>query len=227
MNVRRTLAALLLLAVLSPGTLTSCGLFDKLGFDTYDYMSETVTKTHDASGETAVMLEDLLGILITDSPVLPTFENMGTAIDAYRDAVLENLLLSDYAKYSGNAALIERATKKYPEYQITQIVPEMEFEATMYRCFGGDVMITHEDGHKYRYLPGVEAYIPMMAPVDAELSAEITYLAETDKTYRIRFKVTSEKENIPDSAEYFALVIKREDGTLYIKKLLNGGTVKN
>ncbi len=218
----RGILAVLLTAGVCLGSLTSCGLLDKLGFDTYDYMSESVTKTHDVSGETAVMLEELLQILITDSTVLTQFESMGTAIDAYRDAVLEYLLLSDYAKYSGNAALIERAVKKYPEYQITQVIPETEFEATMYRCFGGDVMITHEDGNKYRYLPDVGVYIPMMVPVDAELSAEITGLAETDKTYRIRFKVMSGKENIPDSMEYFALVIKREDGTLYIKKLLDG-----
>jgi len=215
--------------VLFLGTLTSCGLLDRLGFDTYDYMSETVTKTHDAAGETAVVLEELLMILVTDSPVLPTFENMSGAITSYRDAVLEHLLASDYAKYSGNSKLIERAMKQYPEYQITQVIPELEFESTMYRCFGGDVMITHKDGNKFRYLPGVGVYIPMLSFADSGYTADITSLAETEKTYRVRFKVKSEPDEngkITESEEYFALVIKREDETLYIKKLLHGSEVK-
>lgn len=219
----------ILAAVLLFGTLTSCGLLDKLGFDTYDYMSESVTQTHDANSETAILLEDLLQVLVTDSPVLVTFDSMGGAIDAYRDAVLEYLLTADYAKYSGNTALIERAMKEYPEYQITQVIPETEFEATMYRCFGGDVMISHKDGNKFRYLPDVGVYIPMMATMDSGLYADITSLAETEKTYRVRFKVTSEPwedGTVPESEEYFALVIKREDGTLYIKKLLHGSKVK-
>ncbi|MBQ4592669.1 MAG: hypothetical protein IJP32_09955 [Clostridia bacterium] len=223
MKFRNILSLILVL-----GTLTSCGLLDRLGFDTYDYMSESVTKTHDASGETAVMLEELLMILVTDSPVLPTFDNMSDAITFYRDAVLEHLLASDYAKYSGNGKLIERAMKQYPEYQITQVLPELEFEATMYRCFGGDVMITHKDGNKFRYLPGVGVYIPMLAISDSGYTADITSLAETEKTYRVRFKVKSvpdENGNVTESEEYFALVIKREDETLYIKKLLHGNEV--
>lgn len=223
LNIRNILAVLLLL-----GTLTSCGLLDRLGFDTYDYMSEDVTKTHEASGETAVMLEELLMVLVTDSPVLPTFENMSGAITSYRDAVLEYLLASDYAKYSGNSTLIERAMKQYPEYQITQVIPELEFESTMYRCFGGDVMITHKDGNKFRYLSGVGVYIPMLAFSDSGYYADITSLAETEKTYRVRFKVKSEPDEngtVTESEEYFALVIKREDETLYIKKLLHGSEV--
>ncbi len=227
LNIRRILSALLLAGCL--GTLTSCGLLDKLGFDTYDYMSETVTQTHDADSETAAMLEDLLMVLVSDSPHLPTFDNMADAITEYRDAVLEYLLASDYAKYSGNTTLIERATKEYPEYQITQVIPELEFEATMYRCFGGDVMISHRDGDKFRYLPDVGVYIPMLATTDSGYYADITTLAETARTYRVRFKVKSEPDengNVTESGEYFALVIKREDGTLYIKKLLIGSEVK-
>lgn len=228
-RIGKILAVALLLEV---GSLTSCGLLDRLGFDTYDYMSETVTQTHDAGSDTDVLLEleNLLQILVTDSPVLTTFDNMGTAIDAYRDAVLEYLLTSDYAKYSGNTTLIERAMKEYPEYQITQVIPETEFEATMYRCFGGDVMISHENGNKFRYLPDVGVYIPMMATMDSGLCADITSLAETEKTYRVRFKVKSEPEEdgtVTESAEYFALVIKREDGTLYVKKLLPGSEVNS
>ncbi len=229
-KLRRIFALVLLVQLLGTlGTLTSCGLLDRLGFDTYDYMSEPVIKTHDASGETAAMLEDLLLILVTDSPVLPTFGNMAEAITNYRDAVLEYLLAGDYAKYSGNAKLIERAVKEYPEYQITQVIPELEFESAMYRCFGGDVMISHEDGSKFRYLADAAVYIPMLAVADSGYTADVTSLAETEKTYRVRFRVKSEPDTtgtVTESDEYFALVIKREDGTLYIKKLLHGNEVK-
>ena len=224
-TLKKRILCAVIAAVLLNGTLTSCGLLDKLGFDTYDYMSESVTQTHDANSETAVMLEDLLKILVTDSQVLTTFDNMADAITEYRDAVLEYLLESDYAKYSGNTTLIERALKEYPEYQITQVIPEIEFEARTYRCFGGDVMISHKDGNKFRYLPDVGVYIPMLAVTDSGYYADITALTETEKTYRVRFKVKSEPDEngaVTESKEYFALVIKREDGTLYIKKLLHG-----
>lgn len=220
----RTLTVLVLLA----GMLPSCGLIDKLGFDTYDYMSESVTQTHDANSETAAMIEELLRILVTGSQVLPTFDNMADAIPAYRDAVLEYLLASDYAKYSGNTKLIERAMKHYPEYQITQVIPELEFESMMYRCFGGDVMITHEDGNKFRYLPEAAVYVPMLATTDHGYYADVTSLTETEKTYRVRFKVKSKPDaaGTPvESDEYFALVIKREDGTMYMKKLFHGSDV--
>ena len=215
--------------VLLAGMLTSCGLFDRLGFDTYDYMSETVTQTYSDDSETAVMLEELLMVLVTDSHVLTTFDSMSEAIPAYRDAVLEYLLASDYAKYSGNTKLIERATKVYPEYHITQVIPELEFESAMYRHFGGDVMITHEDGYKFRYLSEAGVYVPMLTTTEHRYYADVTALAETEKTYRVRFSVKSrpEEDSTPlESEEYFALVIKREDGTLYIKKLLHGNEVQ-
>lgn len=219
MKIRRGIALFLCLC-----SLTSCQLADQLGFDTYDYMSETVLSTHDAESETAAELEEFLQILITDSPYLATFENMNDAIRLYRDAVLTYMLDTGYSKYSGNTELIEKAEKEYPEYNITQIIPESEFEATMYRCFGGDVMLTHKDGERFKYLSKVGAYISPVIPADSGLTADITALSETEKTYRVRFKVVGEEIS---SDEYFALVIKREDGTLYIKKLLEGSAVKD
>lgn len=203
--------------ILSVLLLTSCGILDKLGFDTYDYMSETVTNTHKPDSEIAGELADVLAVLITDSPELTTFENMGDAIKSYRDAVLDFMLETEYSKYSGNTKLMGEAAEAYPEYSITQIIPEKNFEATMYRYFGGDVMISHKDGSRYRYLREVGAYIPTIAVVDSGYTAKITAVTETDKTYRVWFCVESGQVI---SEDYFALVIKRDDGTLYIKKLL-------
>ncbi len=199
--------------------LVSCAsLLDKLGFDTYDYMSEPILSTHPADGETADMLEDFLSILVTDSTNLPTFTKTGDAIREYRDAVLSYMLKTGYAKYSGNTALIAKAEKAYPEYSITQIIPESDFEATMYRTFGGDVKISHRDGKRFMYLSKVGAYISPVIPEDHGFEIAVTKLEETEKTYRVRFRVLA--DNGEDSEIYFALVIKREDGTLYIKRLV-------
>ncbi|MBR4896185.1 MAG: hypothetical protein IKZ41_07145 [Clostridia bacterium] len=207
--------------------LASCALLDRLGFDTYDYMSEPVLRSAPADGEEAAALEDLLDMLITDSEQLPTFERMGDAIREYRDAVLTWMLKSNYMKYSGNTALIQKAEQAYPEYHITQIIPEGEFEATMYRCFGGDVKITHKNGDRFYYLPKVNAYISPVMPEDSGLRAHIVSLDETNRTWRIRFQVLPEGGKADrDTVTYFALVIKREDGTLYIKKLLTEEEMK-
>lgn len=200
-------------------TLTSCKLFDKLGFDTYDYMSEKTIRVVNPNSETAEELEKLLNVLITDSPSLVLFENASDAIRNYRDAVLEYMLKTDYAKYSGNRALIEKANAKYPEYQISQIIPESEFEATMYRYFGGSVKISHMDGGKFKYLPDIGAYISMIDSPDFGYYADISGIDETQKTYRVKFTVKSDTDNDIKSERYFALIIKRDDGTLYIKKL--------
>ena len=133
-----------------------------------------------------------------------------------------------YMKYSGNTALIRKAEQAYPEYHITQIIPEGEFEATMYRCFGGDVKITHKNGERFFYLPKVNAYISPVMPEDSGLRARIVSIDETNRTWRVRFQVLPEDgEADRDTVTYFALVIKREDGTLYIKKLLTEEDVKN
>lgn len=213
----------LLAVVLSAVMLTSCGILDKLGFDTYDYMSESVIGTHNPDSEAADVLEGVLEVLITDTPQLVTFENMGDAIKAYRDAVLDYMLETGYSKYSGNTRLIDEAARAYPEYSITQIIPEGEFEATMYRYFGGDVMITHKDGNRFRYLEKVGAYTAMVPLTDSGYRPVITAVSETDKTYRVWFRVVSE---VIESDDYFALIIKREDGTLYIKKLLPASEIK-
>ena len=226
MKQKKTYGITVLLAVMTvcAAMLTSCGLIDKLGFDTYDYMSESVETTHETDGEVAETLTELCGILLSDSSELDTFSDMNGAINNYRDEVLAYMLKTGYAKYSGNTVLIEKAEREYPQYHITQVIPEGEFEATMYRVFGGSVKLTHRSGERFEYLDKVGAYISPVMQESGDLTPRITYIGETDKTYRVRFYVSQDGEDISD--EYFALIIKRDDGTLYIKKLLNGNNVK-
>ncbi len=211
----------LCIVTLSALFLASCDVMDKLGFDTYDYMSETVTLVHGGDSEEAEIVRSLLSILITDSVVLPEFLDMGEAIEKYRDAVLTEMLQKGYSKYSGNVELMKKAAEAYPEYQITQMIPDDDFEATMYESFGGDVKITHRDGVFFRYLKKIGAYVCSVLPKDSGISTEILSVEESERTYRVRFRCVSEEE-VGDV--YFALIIKRADGTHYIKKLfLDGG----
>ena len=212
---KRFLTAVTCLSVLWSfcGCETLTGLADKLGFDTYDYLSETVHTTHETDSDIAAELSGMIRIL---TPSLTEFDSMGEAISAYRDQVLTYMLETEYARYSGNMTLIAEAAEAYPEYQITQIIPAADFEATMYRYFGGTVKISHKDGSLFRYLKKVEAYVSPTAPVPDVSEINIHSIGETDKTYQVNFTVT--RGDIV-SGMYFVLIIKREDGTLYFKQL--------
>ena len=99
----------------------------------------------------------------------------------------------------------------------------------MYQIFGGNVKITHKNGERFQYLPKVNVYVTTLMPEAAAYRPKITDLQETRKTYRIRFRVVpmdSGESYETMTREYFALVIKREDGTLYIKRLQNTGDIR-
>ena len=190
-------------------------LFDKLGFDTYDYHSEPVIANHDPDSAIGSSLAAMIDILAGETG-LPEFTGMNRAIEKYRDAILSYMLTTEYARYSGNRTLIEQAEEAYPAYQITQLIPAREFEATMYQYFGGSVKITNKDTNRFRYLQKVDAYIATAAFVPVERDVHITEIAETEHTYRVRFTVQWQEDT---SREYTALIVKREDGTQYFKEL--------
>lgn len=212
---KRFLTTLLCLAMVTSctGCATVTELVDKLGFDTYDYMSEEVHTTYETDSDTAATLADMIRILV---PTLVPFDNMNEAISAYRDTVLTYMLESEYARYSGNMTLISKAAEAYPEYQISEIIPAADFEATMYRYFGGSVKISHKDGSRFRYLSKVQAYIALSSPISDDSLVRITSIGETDKTWRVTFTVV---QGQVESDPYFVLIIKRDDGTLYFKQL--------
>jgi hypothetical protein len=210
--------AVLLSALLTVLFLSSCTLMDKLGFDTYNYMGEEITASYEGDSDTAKKLLPMLSVLITDSVFLPEFDNMGQAIVLYRDAVLSHMLENGYSKYSGNAELIAKASAEYSQYLITLIIPSDDFERTMYEYFGGSVKISHGDGTLFKYLKKVGAYICGMVPSESGVSAEIISVDETEKTYRVRFRCIAADGT---EAEYFALIIKREDGTHYFKQIID------
>lgn len=186
-----------------------------LGFDTSDYSSEKVTGSHASDSDVGEMLSAMLYILAGDT-TMPEFSSMSQAVSEYRDAVLSYMLENEYARYSGNSALIEQATQEYPEYQITQLIPATELETTMYRYFGGSAKIAHRDTGRFRYLSKVNAYVATAAFVPVVREVHISAIEETENTFRVYFSV---QWNETMSPAYRAIVMKRKDGTYYFKEL--------
>ena len=209
----------LVFAVLSAVFLTSCTFVDEfsglLGFDSYDYENETVVGSLETDGETGEKIKDMIRMLSIDSAELPEFDDMKDAARLCRDSMLNYMLNKNYQRYAGNPKLIEKASELYPEYTITQIIPASDYEAMMYEYFGGSVKISHGDGEIFKYLSKAASYIPSGVPFGGDYDIEITSLEETENTYRVSFTCSADDA----SEKYFALIIKREDETLYFKSV--------
>lgn len=212
---RRGLLLLLSFAILS---LTACGegLMDRLGFDTHDYLGEPVVTVHENDGDTARQLADMTRTLTVNSPILTPFSGAKEAADACRDAVLGQMLGEDYARYAGNSVMLEKAEEAYPGMQISVLIPADDFESVIYATFGGSEKITNKNGALFSYLDRVRAYTTAMPPVESEVVTTVLSCEETARTYRIRFVNTLDDVVSPT---YFALLIKREDGSLYFASL--------
>jgi len=215
-----TCAAFLLFSLALPLLLASCGalegLMSKLGFDMHDYRGEAVTATHAPDSDIAVSLGKTVGGLTVNTPHLTAFEGAKEASQYYRDAILNQMLREGYARYAGNTALLAEAARLYPQLQIQVLIPADDFEATVYAAFGGSEKITNKDGALFRYLSKVDAYTTAAVPQVSQVVTTVLSCEETEKTYRLTFYNTLGDVSSP---EYFALLIKRDDGTLYMQSL--------
>lgn len=209
---------LLLLLAFPMLFLTACGegLMAKLGFDTHDYRGEKVLAVHEPDSEIARTLAEMTRTLTVASPLLPSFSGAKEAADVCRDAVLNHMLKTGYAQYAGNGALLKKAAEAYPQMQLSILIPAEDFASTVYESFGGREKITNKSGAMFRYLDKVAAYTTAALPVNSEVEIRVTLLEETERTYRLYFVNTLDTVTSP---EYFALIIKREDGSLYFSEL--------
>lgn len=183
---------------------------------TTDYSVEEVIGVVSADSKIYAELYDMLGMLTVDSIKIPEFDNMKDAIGLFRDSVLNYMSGKSYAKYAGNSELIAKVAEKYPDLDIIEVIPAAEFESSMYRHFGGSVKITHASGRIFRYLSAADAYIPVTAPVSGNIDITLNEVLETENTYRLLFSCSTGEK----SADYFALVVKREDGSFYFDAVL-------
>ena len=95
-------------------------------------------------------------------------------------------------------------------------IPAADFEHEMYRVFGGAVKLTHQGTSLFKYLKDSDVYVPVSRPIEAGTDTVILSAEETENTYRVRFSVSCDKR----TREYFALLIKREDGNPYFDTVM-------
>jgi len=216
---RRTLPLFFCLLSLIP--LVSCsaaeGLLSRLGFDTHNYRAEKTITSHDPDSETAQALLPLIGMLNVNTPYLTPFSGPKEAAEVCRDAILTYMLEESYARYAGNNALLAAAAEAYPHMQLNILIPADDFEAVVYATFGGKEKIGNRDGALlFRYLPKIDAYTTAAGLQSDIAETEILSCEETERTFRVTFRTAVGETVSPD---YFALLIKRDDGTVYISAL--------
>lgn len=197
-------------------SLSSCGLYELLGIDTHDYGSENSIATVDKNGEIADEIADMICIMVQNTPHLGPFDNPSDAAELYRDGILCSILERNYAKYNANIELIKRTRELYPTYEITTVIPAVDFESTVYRYFGGTASVSNRSTDLFTYLDKVDAYVSVGIGVDNSAEIEFSELYETENTYSCTF-TSSMNETV--AGPYRLVLMKREDGTFYMRSL--------
>lgn len=189
--------------------------FATLGFDTHDYDGEKVINEYENDSAKAEELSEMLKILTVNSPELREFDGTSEAEEKCRDSVLNFMYNANYAKYAGNIELMNEVAEIYPQMRFSVIIPSEDFENTFYKYFGGKEKVDNKSGEMFKYLPQAEVYTTAAQPQKNEVETEIISLTETANTYRLTFRTSLEG----DGGEYFALIVKRSDGSSYFRRI--------
>lgn len=220
-NIRICAVCLFCAALLS---FTSCSggegtvynsVMTMLGFDMNDYENEAAIRFPEKGDEIYETVEGIVSILVYDSVYLSEFETTRDAASGNIDAILNYMLKTSYSAYSGNSELLKEAEEVYPQYHITTLIPQEDYESYVYRYFGGDSSVQHASSARFTFLTKLNAYTTTGQPVTSDVTVDVTSCVETAHTYRVEFSL--EKGN--ESENYTAMIMKREDGTLYMKHL--------
>jgi hypothetical protein len=187
-----------------------------LGFDVTDYEHEAVSGVLEVDDPRAEMLCEMVSILSEDRGVrLEGFSTTSEAVSVYRDAILGYMLRRNYSRYTGNRSELEAALSKYPQMQLSTVIPESDFENTVFRYFGG-ISVKNENGMLYSYLGRASCYTAPMQSKAHHAKIDILSLEETANTYRMSFTLTEGEQT---SERYTAVFVKREDGSAYFRSL--------
>lgn len=222
---RTRVAVVLTLALLSCIFLVSCMASANvlwvralLGFDVTDYEGEETVATHTGDGELALELCEMVHILSDDRGVyLSSFHDTEEAVDQYRDAILGYMLRNNYSRYTGNRAELDRAEQAYPQMTVTTLIPQSDFENTVYRYFGGTT-VKNKSGSLYSYLKKADCYTAPVSVSPRDVEIDVQSLEETEHTYRMRFVLSEGEET---SGVYTAVFVKRDDGSCYFRSLVS------
>lgn len=217
-NVKRICALLCALCLALP--LGGCSVYDMLGIDTHAYGEEPSIAALATDGEIAAELQGMIPMMIQNTPYLTAFDTPAEAADLYRDGILCFVLAKNYSKYNANTELIAETREQYPTYEITTVIPAVDFESTVYRYFGGTESVNNGSTKLFTYLDKVDAYVSVGIGVDSGAEIAITELYETENTYVCTFTSTM---NDTTAGPYRLLLMKREDGTFYMRSLTEVG----
>lgn len=207
---------LLLLAFVLSGCSALAGLAAGMGFDMNDYEEEEITAFYEAETPQADEAMALVRKLLVNTPIMTEFSGAKEGFGAYMDAVLNSLLNESYGRYTGNMTLLAEIAEQYPGYEIHTFIPVSDFEAEMYTLFGGSWKISHRSGTLFTYLEKAEGYTCVTYPRECTVETEFVSLLETEHTYRLTFRNHMGEVTSPD---YLAIIIKRDDGTLYFRSI--------
>ena len=122
----------------------------------------------------------------------------------------------NYRKYAGHSDRLGNIETPGVGGEVTVAVPAAEFESLMYKHFGGKVKLTHKSTKLFNYLKDEKVYVPVTAPVEGGYDVNLIAVEETENTYRVSFECTAGEYR----AEYFALLVKRDDGSCYFSLLM-------
>ena len=185
------------------------------GLDIVNYESEPTTKALASNGELAGSLCNMVEILLTGNLELTTFHSTAQVVRYYRDAILNYMLCENYALYVGNSALVEAARESYPHMQLCTLIPDADFENTVYRYFGGTA-VSHGSGEVFSYLSRAHAYTAPLQPRESLLEIAPLRVEETAHTYRLVFTLS---DGVQTSRAYTAVFVRRDDGSFYLYSL--------
>ncbi|MBR6807985.1 MAG: hypothetical protein IKM46_06365 [Clostridia bacterium] len=180
------------------------------------YLSEEVISSIEKDSKKWAELSDMLGALTVNSADIPEFDSMSQSAKYFRDSLLNYLCCKNYRKYAGDAELLGDINEKYPELDAVAAIEADEFEAEMYRLFGGSIKITHKSTELFTYLDKSDVYVPITSPVYGGCDLVLVSAEETEHTYRLEFETYTDRKCFT----YFALLVKRDDGSCYFSLLL-------
>lgn len=189
-----------------------------LGFDTYDYESEAVVRSVEADSEEGQKVLELLKVLSINSPILPEFDKTSDAVEKCQDAILNYMLSTGFSKYTGNPSLMDEASRQYPGLRILTVIPAVDYENFVYTYFGGNTKLTHHSSDLFTYLDKVSCYSAISNPIVNNVKIDVSSFVRTSKTYKVVFSANLGEVTSP---LYEALVIVREDDSMYFKYLRN------
>ncbi|MBR2020214.1 MAG: hypothetical protein IKA05_07425 [Clostridia bacterium] len=213
---------LLLLLLLTAVFLVSCvagsnplWIRSVFGLDTVNYESEPTQRTLGTEDTVTASLCNTLEILLASSTDLTPFQNTAQAVKYYRDEILNRMLCENYAAYVGNSALLESSGTNTPYSTLCTLIPEADFENTVYRYFGG-TSVKHASGEIFSHLSLAHAYSAPIQPRRSDLLLQVHTVEETEHTYRLVFTLSDAEVT---SRPYTAVFVKRENGSHYLYSL--------